>query len=429
MSESCPDRRQFMADVARIAAASTLAGCATTSDAARGETAAAPARSPKARTERRVIGPNDRIQCGFIGVGSRGSSILQSTLALEGVDVIAICDTYDVWRDRAVNWCKEKRPEIGAYIRFEEMLEKEKLDAVVIATPDHIHAPAVFAALEAGLDVYCEKPITLTAEDARGIREWVHDAGAVFQTGTQLRSMPMYQKAREAVRSGAIGKLVLVQVNRHFKSGRLTEVAPPGDANEDNVHWREFLRDTKSYPLDLTRYFHWRQFREYSNGYFGDLMLHHLDMCHFITGCGMPARVVAAGGIYNVEDGRSTPDTVSALIEYPESKFHFNFTTADSNGHFGLVERYLGTEGTIEITGMGQMSIFRNDVEEKVRADGIHNEPHLKDFFDAMRSRGATLAPAEAGWMAATAAHMAVWSMDSGRAVHWDAAAETPVLA
>ncbi|MBP8130435.1 MAG: Gfo/Idh/MocA family oxidoreductase [Candidatus Hydrogenedentes bacterium] len=428
MSESNPERRQFMADMARLTATSVLAGCATTA-ADSGRAAAAATHRAKPAPQRRAIGPNDRIQCAFIGVGSRGSSILESTLTLEGVDVTAVCDTYDVWRDRAVNWCKAKRPEVGSYVRFEDMFEKEPLDAVVIATPDHIHTPAVLAALDAGLDVYCEKPIALTAQDARDIRDWVGETGAVFQTGTQLRSMPMYQKAREVVGSGAIGKLVLVQVNRHFKSGRLTEAAPPGDANEENVHWAAFLRDTKSYPLDFTRYFHWRQFREYSNGYFGDLMLHHLDMCHFITGSDMPARVVAAGGIYNVEDGRSTPDTVSAVVEYPDSKFHFNFTTADSNGHFGLVERYLGTEGTLEITGMGAMSVFRNDVEEKVPSDGIRNEPHLQNFFDAMRNRSTTIAPAEAGCMGATVAHMAVWSLDSGRAVRWDAEAGAPVLA
>ena len=188
-----------------------------------------------------------------------------------------------------------------------------------------------------------------------------------------------------------------------------------------NTHWPLFLHDTKPYPYDPLRYFHWRQFVEYSNGYYGDLMLHHLDICHFVTGCGMPSVVKAVGGIYTFNDGRTCPDTVSALLEYPE-KFQFNYSTTVGNEHFGLFERYLFTNGAVEVRGMGEMSIYRGDREEKVGSKGILNEPHLRNFFDAMRTRGATIAPVEAGLMAATCAHMAVMSMNSGRAAQWDPA-------
>lgn len=420
-------RRSFLKTAAAGLVLGT-GGCATKT-ATMELAAAAPS---KAASKRRVLGANDRIQCGFIGIGSRGGSILDSTLGLPDVDVVAVADTYDGNRESALAKCKKKCPGAVGYVRFEELIEKAPLDAVVIATPDHIHAPVILAALDAGLDVYTEKPMTLTWESAKGVRDRVRATGAVLQVGTQLRSMGMYQRLREVVQSGELGKLVRVWVNRDSRETPLDRSKTPAGANETNTNWPLFLRDTKAYAFDPLRYFRWRQFVEYSNGYFGDLMLHHLDMCHFVTGCGMPARVKAVGGIYAFNDERTCPDTVSALIEYPKEQFHFNYTTTAVNGHYSLVERYLFSKGTVEVRGMGEMSIFRgeeDEKEEKVPSKGILNEPHLRDFFDAMRTRGKTIAPVDAGLMDAACAHMAVMSMNSGRAAEWDAASEKAALA
>jgi len=406
-----PTRRSFLKGTAGVLLAG--AGCATTKPApARLAAAAAP-------KPRRSIGPNDRIRCGFVGIGGRGSSILGSALTFDDIDMVAVADTYDANREKALAACKEKYADAKGYVRFEDLLEKEQLDAVITATPDHIHLPVIMAALDCGLDVYTEKPMTLSWEDAKAVRERTRGTGAVLQVGTQLRSMPMYGRLREVVRSGEMGKLLRVWVNRDGKAKPLSVADTPAGATAENTHWPLFLRDTKRYDYDPLRYFRWRQFVEYSNGYFGDLMLHHLDICHFVTGCGMPSVVKAVGGIYTLHDGRTTPDTVSALIEYPED-FQFNYSTTVGNGHFGLNERYLFTDGTVEVRGMGAMSIFRGDEEEKVPSAGIKNEPHLADFFEAMRSRGETVAPVEAGLMGAACADMAVMSMDAGQAVKWD---------
>lgn len=406
-------RRTFLKTTAGAALAA--AGCATNKPAPEKMAAAvAPKRS------RRALGPNNRIRCAFIGIGSRGSSILGSALTFDDVDMVAVADTYDVNRERAFDACKKKYPGATGYVQFEDLLEKEQLDAIITATPDHIHVPVILAALDTGLDVYTEKPMTLTWEAAKQVSDRANAASAVVQVGTQLRSMEMYQRLRDVVQSGELGKLLRVWVNRDGKAKPLDRADTPAGATEENTHWPLFLRETKPYPYDPLRYFHWRQFVEYSNGYYGDLMLHHLDICHFVTGCGMPSVVKAVGGIYALNDGRTCPDTVSALLEYRE-KFQFNYSTTVGNGHFGLFERYLFTNGAVEVRDMGQMSIYRGDQEEKVPSKGILNEPHLKNFFDAMRSRGATIAPVEAGLMAATCAHMAVMSMNSGRAAQWDA--------
>jgi predicted dehydrogenase len=393
------------------------AGCATTGKPPAPELVAAVA-APK--RDRRVIGANSRIRCGFVGIGKRGSSILGSALTFDDVDMVAVADTFDANRETALADCRKKYPGAKTYVKFEEMLEKEDLDAIITATPDHIHVPVIMAALDSGCDVYSEKPMTLTWDSALQVRDKVKSTGAVFQVGTQLRSMEMYQRLRDVVQSGELGKLLRVWVNRDGVEKPLNAANAPAGANEQNTHWPLFLRDTKPYPYDPLRYFYWRQFVEYSNGYFGDLMLHHLDICHFVTGCGMPLSVKAVGGIYTFNDGRTCPDTVSALIEYPE-KFQFNYSTTVGNEHFGLNERYLFTKGTVEVRDMGQMSIFRGDQEEKVGSKGILNEPHLKNYFDSIRSRKPTIAPVEAGVMAASCASMAVMSMNSGRAAQWDA--------
>ena len=349
------------------------------------------------------------LRLGFIGVGNRGSSLLRDTLEMKGIQVVSITDTYDVWRARAVVWCKEHYPDVTDYIKFERMISGEELDAVVIATPDHIHAPAILEAIEAGLDVYVEKPMTLTEAESQAVVEAAKEKGTVLQVGTQLRSQPTYQKVREVVQSGDLGKLTLVQVNRHYKGRNLAKATPPEEANENNVHWKTFLRHTQRYKYDPVRYFKWRKFRDYSNGYFGDLMLQHLDMCHFVTGATTPTRISASGGIYLFDDGRTCPDTISALIEYP-GQFQFNFACTSTNGHYGLVERYLFSGGTIEVKGMTDITIIRGDIKEEIKGEGINNTLHLQNFFDAIHSRGTTIAPVEAGALASTITHRAMIS-------------------
>ncbi len=422
MRQSKTTRRGFLTQAAALGMGATLAGCATTGSAADKSIAVAQAdaTAAAAKRSRRELGPDDIIRCGFIGVGSRGSGLLQTVLARDDVDVVAVCDAYDVWRERGLEWCRAKRPDVAGYLRFEDMIAEEELDAVVIATPDHIHAPAILCALDAGCDVYTEKPMTLTWQEARDVYLAAQATGAVLQVGTQLRSTDMYQKAREIVQAGRIGKVVEVQVNRHMRGGFTDQYQPPEEANESNVHWDLFLRDTHPYPFDLRRFFTWRLFKEYSNGVTGDLMLHHLDACHYIMGCGMPSRVMSVGGIFAFPDGRTCPDTISALLDYPAEKFHFNYTTTTANGRYGVQERYLGTEGTIEMRNMGAMTVWSGDEEEVITATRLDTAAHFENFFSCMRTRQAPIAPKEAGLMGAVCCAMAVMSQNTGEAVKWN---------
>jgi len=407
-----PTRRDFLA---QAATAGALAGSTTASAAGPGPTDKGETVAPA----RRTLNANDKVRCGIIGAGGRGSSLLQETLRRDDVLVVAVCDAYDVWRDRAVNWCKDRYPAVGGYHLYEEMLAAENLDALIIATPDHIHADAAMAALGQGLDVYVEKPMTLTTEDAAALRARAVETGGIVQVGTQLRSTDIYQRGKELYQSGTIGTLVEVQVNRHMADGMVSYNAPPAEANASNVQWDEFLHGTKRYRFDPRRFFQWRQFREYSNGIIGDFMTHHLDAFHFITECGMPERAMSMGGIYHYDDGRTVPDTLSSVLSYSEG-FQFNYTTTLVNGHYGIVERYLGSDGVLEFTGMGVLKVIKRDFENVFESDGPDTKSHLANFFDCVRSRQAPIAPIEAGFQCAASCHMAVQSERTGEAIAWD---------
>ncbi len=404
-----PTRRDFLAQAATVGA---LAGCTTTSATGPSSAAAGPA-------VRRKLGANDKVRCGIIGAGGRGSTLLQETLRRDDVLVVAVCDAYDVWRDRAVNWCKEHYPAVGSYHLYPEMLATENLDALIIATPDHIHADAAMAALDHAIDVYVEKPMTLSAEEATALRKRAKDTGGVVQVGTQLRSTDIYKRAQDLYQSGTIGTLAEVQVNRHVGDGLANYNAPPAEANASNVHWDEFLHGTKNYRFDPRRFFQWRLFEEYSNGVSGDLMMHHLDAFHFITGCGIPERAMSIGGIYHYDDGRTVPDTVSSIFSYSEG-FHFNYTTTLVNGHYGIVERYLGSDGVLEITGMGVLKVIKRDFENVFESEGLDTRGHIENFIDCVRSRQTPIASIDAGFQGAVTCHMAVQSERTGEAVHWD---------
>ncbi len=432
MAYRTESRREFLRKAATTAGAgAAIGGCATQQGPELRAQAQPPAVAVQAEPEPvpqpKELAPGEKIRVGFIGVGGRGSSILQSALEIDEVDIVAVCDAYDVWRNRALAWCRRKRSTVGDYIDYDELLEQEELHAVVVATPDHLHAPIVLAALDRGLDVYTEKPMTHRLEDAAAIRDRAAETGAVLQVGTQLRSMGMYQQAREVYQRGDLGQLIEVRVNRDNGSGSHGRSSVPEEATNDNVHWDVFAKAGGPNERDHRRFFSWRLFLAYGNGVIGDLMLHHLDLCHFITGSGMPSKVAGMGGIYQYNDGRTAPDTVSCLLEYPEG-FHFNYTTTLCNGHYGLSERYLCTDGLIEVRNMGEMSIWRRGIEEVVGSQGIQTKPHLEDFFDAVRARRNPIAPVTAGFMGAACCDLAMQALLNGQTYHWDYAQQQPYV-
>ncbi len=279
---------------------------------------------PTAPTTGKLVPPGQKIGVGFIGVGGRGNSLLgqmMERVANEGgVEVRAVCDIYEPRKARA---SAVSRAEV--YHNYRELLARDDIDAVVIASPDHWHAQMSLDALDAGKDVYVEKPFTLTIDEARRVRDRVLETGRVLQCGAGRCSDDLWWQAREFIKQGGIGKVVWVQGDYSRNSGSPAD--PQGgewnyridkNASPDNLDWDAWLGPAPKRPFSKPRYFQFRKFWDYSGGIATDLLYHFLAPMTLALGAGFPERVTASGGIYVQHDDREVPDTYMTQLDYPD---------------------------------------------------------------------------------------------------------------
>ena len=314
---------------------------------------------------RRVV--DDALQVGLIGAGDRGFAHLHRladlpespgkprVCGIPGVRVTAICDTFDVHADRAVEGLRQGGGgRVRSYVDYREMLEREDLDAVVIATPDFTHAPIAIDAVRAGCDVYVEKCMSNTPEHAVELQHALEEGQRVLQVGYQLRQDELHAAARELVRRGYVGEVRMVQsfLRRSGAVGAWkSPLAENGGPPRHQVHWEEFLaRAAPAVPYDPRRYFEWRAFWDYGTGAAGDLMSHAMNSVEMVLDLGMPDSVTSSGGVYEWDDGRETPDNWSALLEYEDPRTSVNFCCSLSNSYGKQGTLFLGTEGTLELS-------------------------------------------------------------------------------
>ncbi|HEY2942092.1 MAG TPA: Gfo/Idh/MocA family oxidoreductase, partial [Vicinamibacteria bacterium] len=261
--------------------------------------------------------PNDRLQLGIIGVGARvQSGLMEAAQGVPGVEIVGVCDAYKGRVQRAVARTSGRARDYG---EWKALLADPSIDAVIVATPDHWHRTHVVEALRAGKHVYVEKPMTLTIEDGAPMIAAAKASGRVLQVGSQGMSSKIEETGRDFVRSGKLGKVTLIRAtyNRNTRSGAWLYPIPP-DANEQTVDWAAFLGPAPKRPFSLERFFRWRAYWDYSGGIATDLFVHLLTSIHFLMDAKMPARVTAMGQNYLHKDTHEVPDTVNAVLEYPE---------------------------------------------------------------------------------------------------------------
>ncbi|MFB3829950.1 MAG: Gfo/Idh/MocA family protein [Bryobacteraceae bacterium] len=302
-------------------------------------------------------GPNDRIRVATIGVGGMGSGDTRYALAVPGVELAGVCDIYDGRLARAREVWKGG---IFTTRDYREVLARKDVDAVIIATPDHWHSQIAVEALGAGKHVYCEKPMVQRVEDGAGVVQAQERAGRVFQVGSQYVSSLVYAKARELYRAGAIGELNMVEgwLDRNTAIGAWQYSIPP-DASPANIDWDRFLGRAPKRPFEPIRLFRWRNYNDYGTGVAGDLFVHLLSGLHFVTGSNGPVRVMATGGLRYWKDGRDAPDVMLAMMDYPKTAAHPEFTLAlRVNFKSGLAEeqfgfRFVGSQGIMTTGATG----------------------------------------------------------------------------
>ena len=372
------------------------------------------------------------IRVATIGCGGMGNAHLSTMMALREkgtpVEIVGVCDVYQVRLDQAAERVKAR-----AYTDYRKVLETDDVDAVSIATPDHWHARIALDALNAGKDVYCEKPMTYwrNLKDARNVVEAVARNRRVLQVGTQGMSDDVWDVAGERIKAGAIGGLVHAQAS-DMRNGDIGVYSPRSNDGQAkpgvNLDWDAWLGPAPKHAWEPGRYFAWRSFWDYGGGTGPDFFPHILTPLVHTMGLTFPRRVTASGGLYQWDDGREVPDIVNYVIEYPGGPSVL--LCASLSNDTGLPMLIRGKLGTLSFEGPGavitpQKPTNPNGTREEVpRTRGGSLESHWLDFLTCVRSREKPRSNELHGYHVMTAIHMGMLSYLNGCAYEFDRESE-----
>ena len=392
-----------------------------------------------------ALGQNNKTNLGVIGGGGRGNYLMDMLYLAkpENVAITWVCDTYKGNLNRAKDKVQTKEGNSPkAVADYQEILADKSVDAVIIATPEHLHYPMAMAALKAGKNIYLEKPIAHTIEEGAEIVKFAQKAGKVVQVGTQNRSNTLYIEAKKMVKEGLIGECHYVRAfwYRNFLPTNPVPAAwryvIPADASQETADFARFLGGAPKRPFDKGRYFQWRNYWDYSGGISTDLLVHQTDISNFVLGKTVPRTCMASGGIYQwgAPDDRDVPDTLSAIYEYTD-KFHLNYSCFFGNEWAGYGEQFMGQEGTIEVLNRQNLRFYPEKFGGKPPArvaarkelaidkpgnDNLAVQAHVMNWLDAIRGNGKQIAPPEVGQIAAIPGHMATLSYRRDKKIYWD---------
>jgi predicted dehydrogenase len=389
-----------------------------------------------------IVGSNDRINIGCIGMGGRGTGVMRWAMEVgknsRPAQVVAVCDVYR----KRVNRAKEASQAELATLDYREVIARKDIDAVIIATPDHWHAPIAIEAMKAGKDVYCEKPMTRTVEEAKKFYEAAQATNRVVQIGSQTTSSDQWWKARKAIEDGMIGQLLMSQGSYHRNSIEgewnwpIDQNAGPEGKGDDYIDWKMWLGNAPKRPYNADRFFRFRKYWDYSGGIATDLFYHVVAPLNICWGeAQFPHKVMASGGIYVFKDGREVPDTFHLIAEFPKGhSLVLSSSMANSTHIPGLIR---GHEGTIMMVPQGQ---FEGRVQfitvtperiakkqwvekwggEEVKLETEQRENHMENFLRCVKTREKTVLDALTAYKAMTTIGMAVQSYREGKVLYFN---------
>lgn len=386
----------------------------------------------------RVAGAGERIRVGLIGVGNIGTRHLQRRLLpmmrRDGIlDVVAASDIYDRAKFRA-------RELIGLSARdvhhaYEDLLARDDVDAVVIATPDHWHARMAIDAMRAGKDVYLEKPMSRTIAEARAIAATARETGRILQVGSQWVSDPAYREARDMIRAGLTGPVVMAQssYSSNHASG-VWQYYVDEEADPSTVDWKRFLGGAPAQPFSGERFFRWRKYWDFSGGIGTDFLYHRLSPLLFAVGPRFPERVSGHGGIY-LFPNREVPDTYSTTIEYGDMVINLVGSCGSQASNvlhgpaiFGQRASISMSPGLVEARpeGIYVEEFHRRTGNDRVRIEVDNRDQqkartaHMLDFLQCVRSRDKPIFDAYFGYQVMVAINLGVDSYRAGKLMSFD---------
>jgi predicted dehydrogenase len=437
-------RRNFIKTLATSSAAMTVGTSLS----------AATQPTPRKIMQRPAFSANDQINIALIGAGGMGVQDTVTALKVPGTKLVAVCDLYD-------GRLKEAKAKWGADIyttrSYKDILGRSDIDAVIIATPDHWHQQISIDALRAGKHVYCEKPMVHDITEGAAVIKTQKETGKIFQVGSQGVSSLGNEKARELLAEGVIGELNYAEGfwARHSPTGAW-QYPIPTDASPQNVDWDTFVSNTNKRPFDATRFFRWRNYRDYGTGMSGDLFVHLFSSLHFITNSWGPNKIYAAGGLRYWKDGREVPDVLLGTFDYPKTAAHpdFNLSLRCNfvDGTSGTTYlKLVGSQGSMDIT-WDSVTVKRNKTvatddpfmmeqlkkagkpvadrkrilppeeytfnAEKDYLGGPYD--HFANFFNAIRTNDKIVEDATFGFRAAAPALLCNDSFNQDKAIRWN---------
>ncbi len=377
----------------------------------------------------RVLGANDRIRIGLIGAGGRGTQIFKAALKCPNVEGAAVADVYT----RRLDEIKAIVPGISTYSDFRKLLDDKSIDAVLIATPQHLHALNFIPAILAGKDVYQEKNMAFNPDHAKRMRKAYEGSGRVVQVGIQGTSSSAVAKAREYLDPDHVGDLTQLHTF-HYRNAPYGgwKRAIPSDCDLQHVDWKAFEGEAKEHAFDPNRFINWRFFWDYSGGNVYENMVHQVGLWFKLLDLKIPQHITMVGANYLSPD-MQVPDTMNVSMIHHE-KIMFTWNSMFGNNLMGAgYDEALGTKGTIlrdESFNVRFVPQEKRSTEPSLGAAPGHAPDivgmsdvtvlHMQNFFDCVRSRKEPNCPFELGFRAAIACRMAVESYRQGRTVSWD---------
>jgi len=390
------------------------------------------------------------------------------------IEVRGVCDIFSTYAELArATGANIKREGNGGilgdspiiYSNYKELLASTEIDAVIIAAPDHWHAPMAIDAAKMGKHVYCEKPMSWSVNETYELRKVVRDSGIVFQLGHQGRQTEAYMKAKEAISRGVIGRVNLIEVttNRNDPNGAWVYPIHP-DAGPETIDWQQFIGQAPWHEFSLERFFRWRCWWDYSTGLSGDLLTHEYDAMNQIFGFGIPDSAISSGGIYHFKDGRTVPDVLQTVFEFEKEELTmlYSATLASSKSRGKVI---MGHDGSMEVGNSLTVYADRSSTKYKKEIDNGVIDPalpilnftpgrkkidavtsateqyfagrgllytyrggrrldtthlHIREWLNCIRNGGTPSCNIDQAFEEAITAHMGTISYHEGRKVKWD---------
>ncbi len=378
---------------------------------------------------RRVLGANDRVRIGLIGAGGRGQEIFKSALKCPNTEAVAVADVYT----RRLDEVKKYAPQVKTYQDFRRLLDDKSIDAVLIATPQHVHALNFVPAIQAGKDVYQEKTMAFDPGHAKRMRAALRGSNRIVQVGIQSLSGPAVERVRKHLTPEQMGTITALHTHHYRNAPYGGWKRPiPADCTPEQVDWTAFQGEAEKRPFDPNRVINWRFYWEYSGGNVYENMVHQVGFWDKVLDLKIPTTVTMTGANY-LSPEMQVPDTMDVSMQQG-GKLLFTWNSMFGNNYFGEGDDLLlGNKGTIHrdeadvvnYKPQGRGAPTSKGAGAAAKAPDIVGGSdatilHMQNFFDCVRSRKEPNCPLEIGFRSAVTCRMAITSYRQGRTVRWD---------